>query len=126
MNIWWLGGAAPGVAAALLEGLPKTTGWRERMKGLGHGRRSDMTAAEALAVAKAATPVNAPASDANDASGLSPGAAVAVRADDYGRDPIEGRLVSVTPERIVIARESDEVGTVHVHFPRVGYLLSAA
>ena len=49
-----------------------------------------------------------------------------VRADDYGRDPIEGRLVAVTPERIVIARESGELGLIHVHFPRVGYLLSAA
>src|SRR5450432_4289435 len=63
MNVWWLGRAASGATDALLEGLPKTTGWRERMKGLGHGRRSDMTGAEALAVALAATPANAPASD---------------------------------------------------------------
>ena len=34
--------------------------WRERMKALGHGRRSEMTGAEALAVAKAATPAAAP------------------------------------------------------------------
>jgi len=47
---------------------------------------------------------------------------VAVRADDYGRDPIEGRLVAVNSERIVIARESSELGATHVHFPRVGYL----
>jgi len=26
----------------------------------------------------------------------------------------------------VIARESSELGATHVHFPRVGYLLSAA
>jgi glutathione S-transferase len=126
MNVWWLGRAAPGAAAALLEGLPKTTGWRERMKALGHGRRSDMTGAEALAVALAATPANPPGSDPADPSGLKPGAAVAVRADDYGRDPIEGRLAAVNAERIVIARESGEFGVIHVHFPRVGYLLTAA
>jgi glutathione S-transferase len=126
MNVWWLGRAAPAALDALLAGLPKTTGWRARMAALGHGRRSEMTGAEALAVAQAANPAHAPASDPADASGLQPGAAVAVRADDYGRDPVEGRLVSVTPERIVIARESDELGATHVHFPRVGYLLSAA
>jgi glutathione S-transferase len=126
MNIWWLGRAAPGAAAALLDGLPKTLGWRERIKALGHGRRTDMTGAEALAVAQAASPASAPGVDAADPSELKAGASVAVRADDYGRDPIEGRLISATPDRIIIARESDELGVIHVHFPRVGYLLSAA
>jgi glutathione S-transferase len=126
MNIWWLGRAAPGAIAALLEGLPKAMGWRERIKALGHGRRSDMTGEEALAIAKAATPVGGPGVDAADPSGLKAGAAVTVRADDYGRDPIEGRLAALNAERIVIARESAELGVTHVHFPRVGYLLSAA
>jgi glutathione S-transferase len=126
MNVWWLGRAAPDAAAVLLNGLPKTTGWRERMKALGHGRRSDMTGAEALEVARAATPANPPVSDPADPSGLRPGAAVTVRADDYGRDPIAGRLAAVNADRIVLARESDELGAIHVHFPRVGYQLAAA
>jgi len=125
MNVWWLSRAAPAAASALLAGLPKTAGWRERMKALGHGRRSDMTGEEALAVAKAATPAAVSGHDTADPSGLAPGAAVAVRADDYGRDPIEGRLVAVNAERIVIARDSDDLGRTQVHFPRVGYLLAA-
>jgi glutathione S-transferase len=64
--------------------------------------------------------------DPADPSGLAPGAAVTVRADDYGRDPIKGRLVAVNADRIVIAREGAELGATHVHFPRVGYLLAAA
>jgi glutathione S-transferase len=126
MNVWWLGRAATDALDALLDGLPKTVSWRARMTALGHGRRSEMDGAEALKTAWAATPVHAPASDAADPSGLKPGAAVTIRADDYGRDPIEGRLVAITPERIVIARESDVLGVTHVHFPRVGYLLHAA
>jgi glutathione S-transferase len=124
MNVWWLGRAAPVACAGLLEGLPKTTGWAERMKALGHGRRLDMTGAEALAAARAAEPATASGHDPADPSGLAPGAAVTVRADDYGRDPIEGRLVVANAERIVIARESPELGATHVHFPRVGYLLA--
>jgi glutathione S-transferase len=124
MNVWWLGRAAPAVLASLLEGLPKTTGWGERMKALGHGRRLDMTGAEALAAARAAEPATASGHDPADPSGLAPGAAVSVRADDYGRDPIAGRLVVANAERIVIARENPDLGATHVHFPRVGYLLT--
>lgn len=126
MNVWWLGRAAPPAAAALLDGLPKTSGWRERMKALGHGRRTEMTGAEALQIATSAIPATPPNSDPADPSGLAPGAAVTVRADDYGRDPIEGRLVAVNAERITIARDAGELDLVHVHFPRVGYLLAAA
>lgn len=126
MNVWWLGRAAPGAAATLLDGLQKTSGWCGRMKALGHGRRSEMTGAEALQIATAAVPATPANSDPADPSGLAPGAAVTVRADDYGRDPIEGRLVAVNAERITIARDAGELDLIHVHFPRVGYLLAAA
>jgi glutathione S-transferase len=126
MNVWWLGRASPATAASLLAGLTKTLGWRERMKALGHGRRSEMTGAEALQAAAAAMPAKPPPVDLADLSGLGPGAEVIVRADDYGRDPVEGRLVAVSAERITIARESGELDLVHVHFPRVGYVLTAA
>jgi glutathione S-transferase len=126
MNVWWLGRAAPATAVALLAGLTKTLGWRERMKALGHGRRSEMTGAEALQAAAAATPAKASPGDLADLSGLAPGAEVIVRADDYGRDPVAGRLVAVSAERITIVRECGELDLVNVHFPRVGYLLSAA
>jgi hypothetical protein len=55
-----------------------------------------------------------------------PGDAVAVRADDYGRDAVVGSLVSVRSDRIVVARECGELNLVQVHFPRVGYQLTAA
>jgi len=126
MNVWWLGRAAPNLAAVLLDGLPKTLGWRERVKALGHGRRNEMSGAEALQVAMSSTPAAVSAGAPADLSGLQPGDAVAVRADDYGRDPIEGRLVTATSERITIARDDGEFDLIHVHFPRVGYLLSAA
>ena len=96
------------------------------MRAIGHGRRRDMTTAEALQVAKDATPVNAIESDLTDPCGLKPGEAVVVRADDYGRDPIAGRLVAVTRNRIILARDGGELGVIHVHFPRAGYGLARA
>ena len=71
-------------------------------------------------------PAKAPPSDPADPSGLKPGAMVTVRADDYGRDAVEGRLVAVNAGRITIVRECGELDIVNVHFPRVGYLLEAA
>jgi glutathione S-transferase len=126
MNVWWLSRAAPGAAEVLLNGLQKTTAWRERMKALGHGRRSEMTGVEALQAALGAMPAKTPAADPADPSGLTPGVMVTVRADDYGRDAVEGRLVAVSAERITIVRECGELDLVNVHFPCVGYLLAAA
>ena len=124
MNVWWLGRAAPGVAAMLLEGRPKTQVWRDRMAAIGHGKRTEMASAEALNIAMTSSPADAPPSDLNEA--FKPGDAVGVRADDYGRDAVEGSLVAVTPDRIVVARECGELNLIQVHFPRVGYLLTAA
>jgi len=124
MNIWWLGRAASGVAAMLLTALPRTLAWRDRMAALGHGGRSEMTGAEALNIAMSAAPGAAPPSDPCEV--LKPGDAVSVRADDYGRDPVSGVLVAITPDRIVVSRDCGELNLINVHFPRVGYVLSAA
>jgi hypothetical protein len=43
-------------------------------------------------------------------------------ADDYGRDPIAGRLVAANAAEVVIAREAEGLGTLNIHFPRAGYL----
>lgn len=126
MNVWWLGAAAPAAAETLLAGLDRVQDWRARIAAIGHGRRTEMSGAEALRAAADASPAPVPDSDPDDPSGLKPGEAVTVQADDYGRDPVTGRLAALTRERIVIAREGEGVGLVHVHFPRAGYALARA
>jgi glutathione S-transferase len=126
MNIWWLRRAARDACEALLDGLPQTQAWRSRIKDIGHGQRVEMNGADALAIAKGATPGPAPKHDPSAAQGFAPGDAVTVRADDYGRDPISGALVAANAERVTLAREDPAVGLIHVHFPRAGYLLGAA
>jgi glutathione S-transferase len=126
MNIWFLRGAVPAITDELMAGLDRLKAWRLRVAAIGHGKRVELSPADALAVAKAAEPAPYPGHDASDPSGLAPGAAVTVAADDYGRDPIAGTLVAANASRIVIAREDPALGRLQVHFPRVGYLLSAA
>ena len=59
--------------------------------------------------------------DPNEPNGPA-AATVTVMADDYGRDPIRGTLVTSTPNEIAIRRNAPEVGEVVVHFPRVGFV----
>lgn len=126
MNVWFLGSAMPHIRKTLLDGLDRVQDWAGRVAAIGHGQRRDMTGAEALETARLAQPGPAPAHDPNDPLGLEPGAPVVVMADDYGRDPIVGELVSASRERIVLARREGDLGLVHVHFPRVGFIAAAA
>ena len=122
MNIWFLEGAVPQIAGALMQGLPTLATWKSRIRGLGHGDRVEMEASEALNIAKATIPAAYIRHDAADPLGVAQGDPVFVMADDYGRDRITGTLVAANPERIVIAREDPQVGDIHVHFPRSGYI----
>lgn len=126
MNFWFMGGAIPAVMDGLLSGLGQVKPWCERMAAIGHGRRAEMTPAEALDVARSAEPAANAGHDAADPLGLDVGADVRVLADDYGRDPVAGRLVAINPGRVVIAREDAKLGRLQVHFPRVGYLVLPA
>ena len=124
MNPWFVDSAFPDLAARLTEGMPALAAWRERIAAIGHGVRQELSGADALAVARAAAPGDAPPHDAGET--LVPGDAVVVAADDYGRDPIAGSLVALSPERITIARDTDDLGRLHLHFPRMGFIVTGA
>ncbi|HLI67512.1 MAG TPA: glutathione S-transferase family protein [Caulobacteraceae bacterium] len=126
MNVWFTGGTVPATMDALLAGLDRVKAWRERVRAIGHGQRSEMTPAEALEVARAAEPAAYTDHDAHEPLGLKPGQDVMVMADDYGREPIAGLLVAANPERVVIARQDPALGRLQVHFPRAGYFVAAA
>ena len=123
MNLWFLGGAVPKTTEALTSGLTHLQDWRGRVRAIGHGQRSEMTPAEALDVAKSSQPAPYAEHDPADPLGLAPGAAVVVMADDYGREPIEGKLVAANTRRVVVAREDPDLGALQVHFPRAGYVV---
>jgi len=124
MNFWWLGGAFPDLLSALTAGLDHVRAWHARVGEIGQGTRVEITGQEALEVAKAADPAPALPHDPHDVSGFSPGDTVIVSADDYGRDSIAGALVSADATRVTIARETADLGVLHLHFPRVGYIIT--
>ena len=126
MNIWFLARSLPDLADDLLAGFSRTQAWRGRVAAIGHGERREITGGEALVVARDAAPAPAPAHDANDPLGFSPETPVVVSADDYGRDPVAGTLAALAPDRVVVARDTPELGKTHIHFPRAGYVVGKA
>lgn len=126
MNVWFLTGALPDLARTLMSGLDRVDAWRARVAAIGHGRRVELSGAEALEVARGSQPGPAPAHDSADPLGLAPGAAVVVMADDYGRDRIPGALVAANSARVTIAREEASLGRLNLHFPRAGFIVAPA
>ncbi|MDP1961680.1 MAG: glutathione S-transferase family protein [Reyranella sp.] len=111
-----------GSAAAPLDRHPKIAAWAERMSVLGHGKRADIKAGDALEIAKAATPGKTSV-DGSDPSGLKAGQKLSVTPDDTGKVPVTGTLVGLTADRISLARHDERVGDVVVHFPRAGFIV---
>ena len=50
---------------------------------------------------------------------------VIVEPDDYGKVPVNGKLITLNRQEISIRRNDDRAGEVNVHFPRAGYRVYA-
>lgn len=123
---WFVRGRWDGGPGLLAE-FPHLEAWEARVRAIGHGTPTDMTAAEALDIAKAATPQTPGHEDPRDPQGLKPGQRVGVVPLGNGGDPtVVGVLHAVDAETVAILREEERVGTVCVHFPRVGYRVTPA
>jgi len=109
--------------AKLIDAFEGVTDWEGRIRAIGHGNRKEMDREEALEIARESTSIETPGIDPGEPNGRKPGDAVTVMADDYGRDPIAGELVSSSAQHIAIKRSDPRVGDVTVHFPRAGFFV---
>lgn len=95
--------------------------WMSRVAALGHGERTGkLDGEEAIAVARAGTPA---AASVQPGLGFTAGERVSVTPADYARDAVTGVLVGLDTGRLTLARDDERAGRVHVHFPRIGYML---
>lgn len=105
---------------SLLDKHPMLALWLDRMSAFGHGKRTDVLQAEAFAQASQNEPRKV--SEGIKKHALV-GVQVQIRPDDYAQDPVVGILVGANDSRMVLARETQSFGKVHVHFPKLGYEL---
>lgn len=139
-NSQYVGGAHPGLADFSLYEIPwflHTIGgkgevpealvhlhqWQQRIADIGHGRASEMSATRALEIAAANEPEPLEPPDAE--ADVAPGTPVEVTTFDQ-HTPARGELVQLQRRRITIRTTNPRTGTVHVHFPRLGYRLKTA
>jgi glutathione S-transferase len=120
MNLWYVRTNLPD-SGALFEEFSRVRDWERRLKAAGHGARTDISGADAIAIAHAAKPDTKVTPDPRDPSGHKPGDRVAVIADEPVRTTVEGEIVALSAQHIAIRRNDARAGEVVVHFPRSGY-----
>ena len=117
--VWWLE-HAPRVSV-ILDAFPEVVRWLKRVSCLGHEDMKPMDAFEALAEARGSEPVDVLGGPFEDATERRIGQDVRLCADDYGRDVVHGKLVAATEDEVVLLRETEETGTLFLHFPRIAF-----
>ncbi|MBX2825765.1 MAG: glutathione S-transferase family protein [Gammaproteobacteria bacterium] len=111
--VWFIHGRYDG-GPALLEHYRSLSDWFERTQSFGYGEHTDLSSTAAIEIARSSSPVPTGQSAQSPLVGVVP--------EGDGGDPeVRGTLVSRSLDEIVIRREDDRAGVVHVHFPAVGY-----
>lgn len=114
------------VMADILDATPGVLAWMDRIAAIGHGTSVKMSSEAALQVAHASTPQALVDEVFQDEHGIALGSDVVVTAESFGLEPTAGVLVAATRTRYTLKREDVRAGTVHVHFPRTGFILKKA
>jgi glutathione S-transferase len=116
-SVWFIRLAPP--VASVLAPLARLGAWYERVAALGHGQPEKLSSGDALGLAAKAT--GHAATEVEPGLGFGAGDPITVSATDYAADLVPGTLVGLTPNHVVLERRDERAGTVHVHFPRIGY-----
>ena len=129
-SLWYTRHRAP-VMADILQPTPSLLEWMDRMAALGEGRPEPFTSADAITVAEKAEPMPAGQnllvdSAFQDDHGIPLGSDVTITAESFGTETTVGRLEAATRTHYSLSRSDPRAGTVHVHFPRIGYVLRKA
>ncbi|MDP2450540.1 MAG: glutathione S-transferase family protein [Polaromonas sp.] len=119
------------VMADILQLTPAVLDWMDRMHAIGQGGMEKFGSARAIAVAAAAEPTRVgdgllTDSTFQDEHGIPLGSRVSITAESFGPEPTEGELIAATRTHYTLSRNDERAGTLHVHFPRIGYVLKAA
>ncbi|MFN3570172.1 MAG: glutathione S-transferase family protein [Polaromonas sp.] len=128
--LWFTRVCTP-VVADILQLTPAVLDWMDRMAAIGSGRMEKSSSAQAIADAAAAEPMAVGHgllrdSTFQDEHGIPLGSRVVITAESFGPEPTEGELVAATRTHYTLRRSDERAGTLHVHFPRIAYVLKAA
>ena len=120
--LWFTRQCVP-VMAEIFAATPAVPEWMGRVAAIGHGRMEKLSAEDAITVAAGMDPLPLHDDVFQDEHGIPLGAQVAIAAESFGTEPTEGELIAATRTRYTLRRQDARAGTLHVHFPRIGYTL---
>lgn len=123
--LWFLGTGGEKATDVLIE-FKQVRAWMERVGKIGRGEMKEMSAADALDVAKGSAPKSVPNVDPHNREGLREGDRVEVRAEYAGREPTVGALHVLTRQHVAVRHSNNRVGDMVVHLPRIGYVVRRA
>jgi len=106
---------------SILDGMPRLLRWRDRVREIGQGKKSKISAEIALQTARMASPrdlISNPSYEMSEGIGL--GTMVEVSPFDE-HSPSCGKLVYIDESKIVVCKTTLDLGDIFVHFPRLGY-----
>ena len=121
----WFTRHCTSVMAGILDATPGVLAWMDRLAAIGSGSMSKFNAAEAIALAARSTPAVLPDDAFQNEHGIALGSRVVITSESFGPEPTEGELIAATRTRYSLRRVDERAGEVHVHFPRIGYVLKA-
>jgi glutathione S-transferase len=121
--LWFTRTRTPSMAG-ILQLTPAVLDWMDRMAAIGHGTMETFDANLALDTAAASLP-HTLLSDSTfqDEHGIPLGSRVTVAGESFGPETTEGELIVASRTHYTLRRTDPRAGTVHVHFPRIGYSL---
>jgi glutathione S-transferase len=110
--------------AKFLEGFPNICRWEESIKSIGHGTPTDMASEKALDIAKETETTFKAQIDADDIHSLSTGDRVSITPKaNTGEKGVRGSVHIAEKNRISVLHKNDRVGTICIHFPKIGYVI---
>jgi glutathione S-transferase len=127
----WFTRTQAAALGGILGATPAVLEWMDRIAAIGPGVMEKFDPASAIEVAKRADPLPAAEkmlvdSAFQDDHGIPLGTRVTITPESFGTEPTEGTLLAATRTHYTLEREDPRTGVVHVHFPRIGYVLRKA
>ena len=128
--LWFTRTQVP-VMAGILDATPAVAEWMDRLAAIGQGSMVRFSSGDAITVASQSEPLPAGSnllidSAFQDDHGIPLGSRVTVSGESFGLEATEGELIAATRMHTSLRRSDPRAGTVHVHFPRIGYVLRKA
>lgn len=115
------------VMAGIFDDTPSVLAWMDRMAAIGHGTMTKSNAIDSIAECAINTPAIIKNNHINsifqDDHGIPLGSLVSIASDAFGPEPTEGELIAATRMHYTLRRVDERAGVVHVHFPRIGYVM---